>query len=237
MMNSLPNVIGSYAVFGGLGNPDQDGNTRLHFACSSENIEIMAFLTNAGAKVDETNNSGQTPLMWAANSGNLNAIRFLHAIGANIEATDGVGNSILLNAVQGGHLWATHYLISIGADLQKLDNAGHNCLHWAAYKGSLKLCQYFHDLNVYDINAIDSLGRTALHWAVRQGHYSVCAFLLKRGIQRDVVDNENMTALGYAKANNKDIIKILSDNTFCQDVEKTQSIFSQPSLDNFVAFV
>ena len=56
---------------------DADGDTALHGAAESGNVEIMRLLLDKGADPNTRNKQGGTPLMWAAVFGNDEAARLL----------------------------------------------------------------------------------------------------------------------------------------------------------------
>jgi len=71
---------------------DADGDTALHGAAKSGNVEIMRLLLDKGANPNSTNRQGGTPLMWVAVFGHDEAARFLLSRGADawLKDNDGV---------------------------------------------------------------------------------------------------------------------------------------------------
>ena len=70
---------------------DADGDTALHGAAKSGNVEIMKLLLDKGANPNATNRQGGTPLMWTAVFGHEEATRFLLSRGANASLKDNDG--------------------------------------------------------------------------------------------------------------------------------------------------
>lgn len=67
---------------------DADGDTALHGAAQTGNVEIMGLLLDKGPNVNAKNKVGGTPLMWAAVFGNDDAARVLLANGADASLKD-----------------------------------------------------------------------------------------------------------------------------------------------------
>ncbi len=70
---------------------DADGDTPLHGAAKSGNVEILTLLLDKGANPNAKNKEGGTPLMWAAVYGNEDAARLLLNRGADASAKDNTG--------------------------------------------------------------------------------------------------------------------------------------------------
>jgi len=70
---------------------DADGDTALHGAAQTGNVEILQMLLDKGANPNAQNRSGGTPLMWTAVYGNDNAARLLLSRGADTSLKDSDG--------------------------------------------------------------------------------------------------------------------------------------------------
>jgi ankyrin repeat protein len=67
---------------------DNDGDTVLHGAAQTGNVDILRLLLDKGANPNVANKVGGTPLMWAAVYGNEAAARVLLSRGADASAKD-----------------------------------------------------------------------------------------------------------------------------------------------------
>lgn len=74
---------------------DKDGDTALHGAAETGNVEIIRMLLDKGANINAKNKQGGTPLMWAAVFGNDDAVRLLLSRGANASLKDNDGITAL----------------------------------------------------------------------------------------------------------------------------------------------
>lgn len=74
---------------------DKDGDTALHGAAETGNVEIIRMLLDKGADINAKNNQGGTPLMWAAVFGNADAVKLLLSRGANASLKDNDGVTAL----------------------------------------------------------------------------------------------------------------------------------------------
>ncbi|CUG14322.1 ankyrin repeat protein, putative, partial [Bodo saltans] len=93
------------------------------------------------------------------------------------------------------------------------DSEQHTLMHWAAYRGSLALCQYVHEVLGVTIDAIDNQKRSALHWAAREGHEEVCAYLLSKGARPTLVDADDLTPVAHATdRNQRNAVLVLTQN-------------------------
>lgn len=72
---------------------NNDGNTMLHFAAASDNVELVRDLLRGGADVNAQNNIGQTPLHIAFKHEKLEITLLLTQHGANPTIQDVNGNS------------------------------------------------------------------------------------------------------------------------------------------------
>ena len=79
---------------------DGDGDTALHGAAQTGNVEIIQMLLDKGANPNAKNRSGGTPLMWAAVFGKDEAARLLLSRGADASLKDNEGLTAYEWAVQ-----------------------------------------------------------------------------------------------------------------------------------------
>jgi ankyrin repeat protein len=71
--------------------PDKDGWTPLHYACSRVHLAIASYLIAKGANIDSLSQSNTTPLMMAVSSGNESLVKLLLDKGANLRSRNDQG--------------------------------------------------------------------------------------------------------------------------------------------------
>ncbi|CAH2350802.1 probable 26S proteasome regulatory subunit p28 [[Candida] railenensis] len=153
---------------------DQDGRTALHWATSSQHIEIvMCILKPRGGKeidIDElVDLSGWTPLHIAASVGNEKIFELLmnHDPKPDIDFQTNQGTTVL-------HLACSKQRY----DIAKLAIEKYKC------KTRIK----------------DKMGYTPLHRAASVGSVRIVELLLKSGVNVNATDSEDWTALKHAEA-------------------------------------
>ncbi len=111
------------------------GETLLHEAVRSGNLELVKILVEKGANVNATTPWGATPLMVAAQSEDRRAAeiaRYLIRRDARISAKDRrFGRTPLMWAYMRGNQETAHLLIQHGADEDAVDKAGKTARHYA----------------------------------------------------------------------------------------------------------
>jgi len=106
--------------------------TGLHTASINGNIQIVAILLKAGARVDARDSLGNTPLIYAADHDRLEVAKLLLDVGAQIDAENKNGMTSLMIAAKDGEVEMVRTLLARGANPNKSDYTGRDALGWAA---------------------------------------------------------------------------------------------------------
>ncbi|CAG9315884.1 unnamed protein product [Blepharisma stoltei] len=102
-------------------------------------------------------------------------------------------------------------LAKVGDDkkLQEINEDGQNLFHTLAIKGSAAdqeitqiICDELFERGV-DLFAVDNKGKTPLHYAAASGYRSLCQFLLGKGSNHALPDNNGIVPLAYALQGSK----------------------------------
>lgn len=162
----------AYALIETLLNKGADPNPRM-----KEFPPEKRFIAGTGFNgwVDMT---GQTPFLRASIAGDLKVMRLLLDHGADPNLTTFDGTTPLMAAA--GVSWAFQETFDEGAEALL-----------EAVKLTLSLGN--------DINATNSMGLRAIHGAANRGSNDIIAYLVERGAQLDVQDNEGRTPVAWAE--------------------------------------
>ena len=104
---------------------DHENDTALLKAsrnCDATNV--VSFLLENGADVDDRDLIDQTPLIVASQHGCKNIVELLLNAGSNIKHKNQQGETALLTATQEGHIDVVKILINAGADINEPNAEG-----------------------------------------------------------------------------------------------------------------
>eukprot|EP00004_Rigifila_ramosa_P026947 TRINITY_DN8571_c0_g1_i1.p1 TRINITY_DN8571_c0_g1~~TRINITY_DN8571_c0_g1_i1.p1 ORF type:complete len:347 (-),score=48.60 TRINITY_DN8571_c0_g1_i1:16-1056(-) len=168
----------------------------LYLAAEGGFLDVVRFLHQQGARIDERAHDGRTPLFAAAEHGHLNVCRYLHSKGADILRVDEDGSTPLRAAAMNGQTHVVRFFVEQGADILRVDEDGSTPLRAAAMNGQTHVVRFFVEQGA----AVDSecIGRTPLQSAAMTGHLGVVRFLLDAGARIDRQGAKGCTALMLA---------------------------------------
>ena len=213
---------------------DRGGYTALHLAAKAGKLDVIDALVGAGADIDGTAGTNYTPLAIAVLNGRTDALRRLLQRGADVNADVLDGSSALSLAASRSSPTAVAYLLEAKADPDRnqplmqalshdrteiakmLINAGAKIniwdeqkrapLHHAAIHTSQEVATLLLDKGA-DIDLRDQAnGFTPLHWAIHYGRHQMVEYLLEKGANTEIKNNNGHTALQAARAGRNDVI-------------------------------
>ena len=121
-------------VGSGEGNPDmvdENSRTGLHYAEMNGNLQILAILIKAKAKLNIEDKLGDTALHLAAEQGQTEIAKLLIDAGARLDIENHSGMTPLMIAASRGNLELVRALLAKGASVTKTDYTGRDALGWA----------------------------------------------------------------------------------------------------------
>lgn len=168
-----------------LNMPDGNGETPLHIAARSENIDIVEFLLSIpSVAVNANDKMGRTSLHLACEKGHIDIVkRLLGDPSIYINASDRESQTPLHLACGQGHLevvWAL--LANAQADVEARNEDGLTPLHIASLStfGEPIVCELLRAGIDVD-RQVPVTGATALHFASLEGHFKTVLSLLEHG--------------------------------------------------------
>nr|XP_020748466.1 ankyrin repeat and EF-hand domain-containing protein 1 [Odocoileus virginianus texanus] len=191
-----------------------NGNSALHLASVSNDIDMVSFLLSLGAHPDVQDKMGCTPTMRAAELGHELSMEILAKAKADMTIVDNEGKGILFYCIlpTKRHYRCALIALEHGADVNNCTCEGKPIF--------LRACEEAHDVKDVCLtflekganpNAINtSTGRTALMEASREGVTELVRGILERGADVNAFDNDRHHAAHFAaKGGFFDILKLL----------------------------
>ncbi|NXS32408.1 MYPT2 phosphatase, partial [Pomatostomus ruficeps] len=160
-------------------------------ACIDENLDMVKFLVENGANVNQQDNEGWTPLHAVASCGYLNIAEFLISHGANVAAVNSEGevpSDIAEEAAMKDLLLEQVKKQGVDLDLSRKEEE-QQMLQDAR--------QWLNSGKIEDIKQ-PRTGATALHVAAAKGYSEVMRLLIQAGFNLNVQDNDGWTPLHAA---------------------------------------
>ena len=186
------------------------GITELMMAALEADIPKAKQLLDAGADINERDDSQSTPLMWAVHSGDVEIVKFLIGQGADVRAKAHRNATALMVAMTGNHESSAVALIDAGADPNGRGNSAMNYLEDAAMSGMTDVV----DALIRNGTDLDAYGASALHWAISRGHSATARRLLNAGVDVNAKVSWSTGPLiaTAAASGDIDLVKLLLEN-------------------------
>uniref|UniRef100_G1MSF7 Uncharacterized protein n=1 Tax=Meleagris gallopavo TaxID=9103 RepID=G1MSF7_MELGA len=160
-------------------------------ACIDENLDMVKFLVENGANVNQQDNEGWTPLHAVASCGYLNIAEYLISHGANVAAVNSEGevpSDIAEEAAMKDLLLEQVKKQGVDLDLARKEEE-QQMLQDAR--------QWLNSGRIEDVKQPQT-GATALHVASAKGYSEVMRLLIQAGFNLNVQDNDGWTPLHAA---------------------------------------
>ena len=179
-----------------------------HYDPNNDHGAVVAQLLAAGANVNQARNDGVTPLHKAAQQGRAAIVAQLVAAGADVDRANQSGDTPLNIAARNDHINVVEMLCQYMQRKKQIHNEQqlainrlmrrHNAPHGTDTRHII--AQYVDDY-VDSINVPDHTGKSPLWIAAQRFHVNVVRCLLHYGANRNKTDNNNITPLQAARAN------------------------------------
>ncbi|CAG8919162.1 unnamed protein product [Penicillium salamii] len=212
----------------------------LHVASAYGSPEIVDFLLDAGAIIEETTDAGSTLLHLAARNGRDENLRILFKRGAKplINVPMNNRNTPLIEGVWSGNIGTCQLLIAQGADVGLNGSQGRTALMFAASEDLAEIIDLLLEAGA-DVNQVSDGRWAALNYAVRLNRPKSTKLLLNRGADRTVQEGDIGNALHLAAMYSRPdvIIELLlgaqdgyvdSQNSYGNTALHLTAIYGQP---------
>ena len=189
-----------------------DGRTYIFWAAYKDNLEMMQWLVDRGARADIEDAHGYSVLNFAAVTGQTNPklYDFLLAHGADLSATNRDGaNAKLLVSSFAKDTEILDYFVDKGLPLDSTDDQGNGIFHYAAKGGHLPLLQELIARGI-DPKTLNDQGENAMFMAARatrnrQNGKAVFAYLEGLGLEAGRVNTHSQNLLHLLAGRNEDL--------------------------------
>ncbi|XP_065353676.1 uncharacterized protein LOC135948375 [Cloeon dipterum] len=193
---------------------DSTGNTFLHYAVQSNNIDLVRVLLQRGSDVNFKNKQGNSALYLAAGlNKNPQIVKILLQKGAKVNAKNNDNwTAIHCAASNNPNVEVIQKLLENGADVDSQTKLGATALHLAARNNKNPEIVKLLLGSGAKINAKENDNCTALHCAASNNpNVEVIQKLLENGANVDSQNEEGTTALHLAARNNRnpEIVRLL----------------------------
>ena len=208
----------------------------LSYAAEQGRIDVMEYLLDSGAaalEIDEGHafalDDNQELIIWtylkiaplfrAAQVGNLESVKFLiekEPELLNYKMDNEVfGFTVLTHAVKHGKMNVVEYLLKQGADPSITDQSNNLPLHHAADKRHLEIAKMLIEKKADTINVKGYVGATPLCVASSAGNLDMFQFLLNKGADANILDDNGYLPLHWAcRKGYLKMIELLIDKKF-----------------------
>ena len=185
----------------------------IHLAAECGMRNILDYLSEIGADLNQGDKNGVTPAAYAANKGQLTTLKSLHRAGADLNQTNHSGFTPTHMAAQRGHVNILKYLHeNTHVDLNQQSESGFTPSQMAINKGHIDILRYLDKAGI-NLSYANKHGVTLAHTAVSKGQIDVLKYLHQEvHVNLDKEDEEGFRpAYLAAKENNLCILKYLHE--------------------------
>ncbi|XP_071111196.1 serine/threonine-protein phosphatase 6 regulatory ankyrin repeat subunit B-like [Haliotis cracherodii] len=142
---------------------------------------------------------GDNVLHLASRRGHVKVVEYVLSNNiVDVNSRGGYGRTPLMVAAGAGHTNVFDLLVDRGGNASAVDDRGSNILHVACFYGKVKMVMRIISQNIVEINSRGVFGRTPLLIASAKGNIELFDFLVSKGGNVSVVDENNDTILHTA---------------------------------------
>lgn len=149
-------------------------------------------------------------MRYAIEASDLKEMNRILDAGLDVNTHDDMGRSLLYHAVELGNIDAVQLLMQRGAHVDEQVYYRGSLLHAAVARGNIEIATLLIACNKDLLTKKNRLGNSALHIAAKKGYRDMVALLIESGIDTEIKNFENRTALYLAQQERQeDIVQLL----------------------------
>ncbi|XP_046557556.1 ankyrin repeat domain-containing protein 50-like [Haliotis rubra] len=173
----------------------ENGKTPLMVAAKEGHCRIFDLLIRKGANMSEVNNDGKNALHWACKGGHVGMLKcVLQQYRKNVNDRK---IRLLALAAYSGQKDLCEFLVCMGTNVSG-HYQGRNALDFACRGGHVDVVKYLLSQGCVDINSRRKDGKTPLMGTASVGRRVAFDFLVRRGANMSLVDDEGYNVLHIA---------------------------------------
>lgn len=184
------------------------GTTPLMLAVHSNKLDVVRYLIEHGAKINEVDNNGHNALFYVVDN-NRNMFQLLLNAGADISQEANDKATLLINAAKNKNFEIIRYLLENEANIHAKDDLGYTAFQYliSPYNRNESLIDMFLAKGA-DINSTDISGKSMMYYAIDREHIQKVKSLRAKGAYCDVYDER-----GYRpRVDDRDVILFIIEN-------------------------
>ncbi|MEM6718301.1 MAG: ankyrin repeat domain-containing protein [Bacteroidota bacterium] len=190
-----------------------DRRTYMFWAAYKDNLEMMRFLVEKGAKTNLIDSHGYSVVNFAAVTGQVNPKLYDFCIAHGAEITNDTNNdganALLLVAPFAKNYDIIDYFISKGLSLESTDTNGNGIFNYAAKGGNIAFLKQLIEKGI-DYKSLSNQGENAILFASRglrrkTNTLDTFKYLTSLGIKPNVVTTEGETPLHSLASRSEDV--------------------------------
>lgn len=160
---------------------NEEGNTPMHYAITSNNEDMLRLLLAAGASSKGSGWTALPALFQAASTGKLGIAKVLLENGADINEKSITGQPYFVDVLDGGNISGIEFLLKEGASSTTESPSGRSVLVQAVKKDNLEIVTLLLKYGA-NISASDITGSSLLAIAAEKKDLSMTKLLLEHGV-------------------------------------------------------
>nr|WP_297917126.1 ankyrin repeat domain-containing protein [uncultured Allomuricauda sp.] len=189
-----------------------DGRTYIFWAAYKDNLEMMQYLVDRGAKADVIDSHGYSLLNFSAVTGQTNTALYDFILSHGAKPTEDMNregaNALLLVAPFAKDFAIFDYFQKLGLSINDVDKEGNGIFEYAAKGGNVAILQKLVDKGISFKTGEESSGNAVLMASQgtrgKQNTSEVYQYLEDLGLKVDATDESNRNALHFLAYRNKD---------------------------------